>query len=310
MDITSQLLKRVDLKVSLADHLAGVAEQFSLGSVISYTLMRVGYEELNVKVRTVKGTFVVKVFSSEKSPQIIKDNVKGLVKLYRGNVPVTRVLKAKKGYYYKTQNTYTVVMDFVEGQNFLKLRPTKKDIFSLTQSLARIHNFKFKVNRNYDSWGPVNFLKEYSYKKKYLNKEDTLLINSIKSEYQKIDFSKLRKSVIHGDMQREHVLKNKKGELCILDLGCMNYDPAVVDLAIFIAQFDEYADVNLIIKEYQKYHKLNKEELKALPVFIKTTYASYFMTANYRLKALNDNSAQTLKWLKWGRDGLEKNIKV
>ena len=258
----------------------------------------------------VKGTFVVKVFSSEKSPQIIKDNVKGLVKLYRGNVPVTRVLKAKKGYYYKTQNTYTVVMDFVEGQNFLKLRPTKKDIFSLTQSLARIHNFKFKVNRNYDSWGPVNFLKEYSYKKKYLNKEDTLLINSIKSEYQKIDFSKLRKSVIHGDMQREHVLKNKKGELCILDLGCMNYDPAVVDLAIFIAQFDEYADVNLIIKEYQKYHKLNKEELKALPVFIKTTYASYFMTANYRLKALNDNSAQTLKWLKWGRDGLEKNIKV
>ncbi|MBI4163473.1 MAG: phosphotransferase [Candidatus Aenigmarchaeota archaeon] len=313
-----EFLSRVDIPCSLSDFVEQVASAYKLGHVTKLEPIKEGYEELNIKTTTKKGVYVIKVFSKGKTPRNIKDNIKGLVEFSKAGIPVTKLLKANGNFLYKTKGkkgyTYVCVMEFFDGKNFEKTKPTEADIKAITNYLAKAHHLSFKVDRNYDSWGTVNLVKEFVDKKEYLTPQDLRLIEPIVNDFRRVDFSKFRKSIIHGDLQRKHVLKNNKDSYCILDLGVMDFNSTVIDLGIFLALFclDSTLSVkynkdiyNMVIQEYSKNIKLSEQELNYLPLIIKATYSIYAIQASYYMVVKKDKSKQTRDWLAFGINGLK-----
>jgi Ser/Thr protein kinase RdoA (MazF antagonist) len=309
-------LSRVDLAVPLGNLLNELAVSYDLGKILRYGPIGEGYEDLNIKTVTEKGTCLVKVFPREKTHANNQDYVKALLGFSGAGIPVPEPFKTRDGrFLYKTGgNAYLCVMEFFDGKSLREIRPTDEDLKAIARYLAKIHKLSFRVGRgNYDSWGTANLLKEFEKRKSYLNHEDLRLIEPVVEGFRKIDFSKFRTCIIHGDLQRGHVLKSDDGRYCILDLGCVNFDSAAVDLAIFIAHFcldpDSPAEENmrrykLTVREYLKKNSLNPAELDSLPLLVKATYAIYAIRANYEIKAENDKSKQTKAWLGFGRNGL------
>lgn len=315
-----KLLGRVNLDMPLDDFLVIVAGAYSLGRIKNYIPIKVGYEELNIQFITDKGKYVVKVFWKGKHRDQISDNIKGLIKFRQKGIPVPKLLKTKGKYLYnvrtKKGNNLLCVMDFFEGKNFNKIRPTAKDLVAITNYLAKIHSLSFEVHKAYDSWGTANLLTEFNKKGKYLSKKDYDLAKPVVEKFKKIDLGDFKRCVIHGDLHREHVMKNKKGEYCILDLGCMDLNYAAIDLGIFLALFcfdrgsvkGDREKYELVVSEYLRSNSLNKFELLSLPVLIASTYASFLLSSNYESVVGGDNSAQTKNWYTFSRSGLIKML--
>jgi len=204
---TKDLLKRVVLKTSFKDLSKELCEQFLLGNPISFKPMKVGYEELNTLLITSTGKFVVKIFSKNKSLDVIKSNLTALIEYSRGGIPSPKLYKSLNGdFLYKVKNhksTYLIVMDFFDGKKFTEIDPTEEDKKNIANILGNIHKLQFKTSANYDIWLTKNLVKEFELKRKYLSNSEELMILPIVERLKKVDYSKLSKSIVHFDLHRE-----------------------------------------------------------------------------------------------------------
>ncbi len=310
----AQILNRIDISQSLKELIKDVVREYAVGKVISWEPMRVGYSDVNVKVITSTGIYLLKIFNKDKSYQNIADYIKGLVEFRKVGVPTPRLLKNKNKFLYKLPGNkiYLCLMEFFDGKNFNDVKITKKDLAVITTYITKIHKLRFSIHKNYDSWGTVNLLKEYRLKGKYLTKEDRKLLDPVINDFKKINFSQLPKSIIHGDLHKDHVLKNRRGEYCLIDLDVMDFNARVVDLAIFLALIAYELDsaqkdretYKFILKEYQHHIQLNRYELQVLPTLIRATYLVYLIRSNFELIVNRDRSKQTSDWFYLARKGL------
>ncbi len=206
-------------------------------------------------------------------------------------------------------------MDYFVGSTFQTLQVSISDIDHLVRYIAQIHNISFALGKNYDSWGASHLLEEYADKKKHLPKEFADLIKPVIKEYRALDFSTFTRSIIHGDLQKNNVMRNGNSKYCILDLGCMDFGYSVIDLSTFIAHFcsdlissKPAIDYNLYqqaINTYIKLRALNHNEISAIPTLVRATYASYLVAANFALLKADDVSyAQTVAWIEFSKSGL------
>ena len=315
MQIPQVIAKRVQLKTSLENIVQKILEIYELGSLINCRRFKKGYEELNLKLTTSKGIYVVKIFSKTRSSAKVTDYIDGLLEFSKAGVPVPKLRIGNKKYLNSIYGSFVCVTDFFDGLSFSDRKPTSIDIVNVTKFLVKIHKLSFKIKPNYDFWGTVNLLTEYKIKGKFLNNSDLELIQPIIKKFSLIDFSKFKKSIIHGDLQKQHVLKNNKGNYCILDLGCMDHNAVVIDLAVFLAQFcldiKNSATKNSYILEkvlniYTKLNYLSSQEIANIPLLIKATFAVYLIESNYLIATGKDESSQTKKWLKLDRAALKK----
>jgi Ser/Thr protein kinase RdoA (MazF antagonist) len=89
----------------------------------------------------------------------------------------------------------------------------------------------------------------------------------------------------------------------MLDFGCINFDPRVFDLAIFLATFcfDEknWTQKFEILEEirygYLEPLRFTDREIAALPVLVKAVYSVYLLNSNKLLQD-GDASDQTEHW--------------
>ncbi len=300
--VASSVLKRTELGMPLKSALEIVSSEYRIGKILRYKIIQMGYEDANVILETGKGKYVLKIFSKIKSLSKINDGVKGLVEFRKAGVPTPKLFKAKGKYLLKIGKSYMCLIGFFTGQSFEGRQVSKKDIGRIVRFMAKIHTLKFQVKHNYDSWGTVNLLREYRLKLKYLSTADKKLVEPVVHEFGKLDFSKLRKSIIHGDLQRHHILKNKN-KFCVIDLGCMDYNASVLDLAIFLALFFPVGSAvkcremyGFVMGEYRNNRRLSEAELAAIPTLIKATYAIYLIAATYN---------KSPYWTEFARGGLK-----
>lgn len=223
------------------------------------------------------------------------------------DVPTTEILTDSNGGLGVFENegitTYYIITRFFEGKNFQDKTPTIEEIVLFATYLAKLNTLNFDVEETYDSWGNKNFGKEYAKRKDKLTEMQNSLIEPVFSEFTKIPLNTFSKSVIHGDLQRKHILRNKNNQYCLLDFGCMAYDPKVIELSTYLAWFALQKDTwnkkdeiyKKVVDEYTKVHKLSKEEINSLPTLIKSSYASYYMVTSYMVNE-GDTSEETLDW--------------
>lgn len=275
---TDILLKRTNLNIPFEKLLKDVQSKFtSLSKIIDYSPINEGYEDANFVILTTNGKFVLKIFLSERKLESINSYVKILTECKNIGIPTTEILtdfNEGLGFIENGQvKTYYIITKYFEGSNFQKTTPSLEDIKTITSYISKINTLNFKFESTYDSWGIKNFTKEYEIKKNKLTSRQNLLIKNNYNDFLKINMSNFSKSVIHGDMQRKHVIKNAQGKYCILDFGCMAYDAKVIELATFLAWFclqpDTWEDRDIIYKEvldiYNSTHHLSDDEISTLP---------------------------------------------
>jgi len=308
MNNLGTLIKRTSLNLSFDEFINDVAVKFiSIGEVESYSPINEGYEDANIILNTTNGKYVLKIFFAERNLKNINSYIRILRECKNIGVQTTEILidfNNGLGLFESGEvKTYYIITKFFEGKNFQYINPTIEDIKKVTQYLSKLNTLNFEVDKEYDAWGLKAFPDEYKKKKDKLTPEQNLLIKDIYSDYTKLDMSNFSKSVIHGDMQRKHVIKNDSDEYCILDFGCMAYDYKVIELATYLAWFclqeDTWKDKDIIYKEvldiYNSTHNLTTEEISSLPLLIKASYSAYYMTTSVMINE-GDTSEETLDW--------------
>ncbi len=308
MNDASKLLARTNIKYPFDRLLVNVQELFpSIGIIKNSLPIMEGYEDTNFILETSTGKFVLKIFLEERTLENVESYTKILRECKNVEVPTTEILlDFNDGLGFVKDNhskTYFILTKYFEGENFQNITPTLNDIKIVTVYLSRLNTLNFPVVETYDSWGNKNFGKEYELNKNRITPEQNSLIQSVYEGLTKLDLAGFKKSVIHGDMQRKHVKKNTNGQYCILDFGCMAFDPKVIDLSTFLAWFclqeDTWKDADKIydevLYEYDRIHYLSEMEIESLPILIKSSYAAYYLKTSILMND-GDKSEETLDW--------------
>lgn len=319
---TVNLLGRVDSRIDKAKLIRKIARDYNLGSVKRFRQIHEGFEDFNIRLVTTKGTFLVKLFSQYKSFRHVKDNIQGLLSFIEAGVRVPKLYATKRGeylYYYETKEAMALgcVMEYFAGKSFLKQKtePTIAEMVDITKDIAKINSVSFKPLGIYDVWVVQNLPLEFEKKKRFLSKEDASLIASIVPRLEKIDYSRCAKGTIHNDIQRSNVLKNKKGEIRIIDFSVMEYHAVAIELATFLALFctnpkkDSITQIRniyqAVIEEYQKTKKLSVYDLEILQLLMAGTYGANCLAASYELRGKGGDSEETKYWISLGSEGMK-----
>lgn len=317
----NEFLFRIDIACPLEDLLVCVADEYHLGAIRSHDILPNGYQELNVLLVTTAGRFVVKIFSKEKTLQRVQDNVWGYLTFRKDGVSMPTLRKTSHEKYIfstegKRRTTHLIVMDYFEGSYLYPNQATDSDVASLAQHMTIIHTHTKRIHRYYDTMGIVNVVSQYKKFKHYLSPNLLNLIQPVINEFSDINLGNFRHSIIHGTFEPKNILKNTNGDLCFLDLGCMDYNASIVDIATFLANYtidmngkDKQKRIDLILNAYQTQNSLSVNELRSIPILVRAQYATIVVRTNYYIRKKHDTTSQTQNWLAFGRRGLIQMVK-
>ncbi len=298
----SDVLSRTNLSITLNQFLDTLPEIYpTIGDLQEYQVVFEGYENANIILTTTNGKYVLKIFAYDIPRNFIDDYVKVVKQASNIGVNTLEIVPGQQGYISSYQKTYFIITNFFERTNFQNSTPTMDDILFVTESISKLNTLNLEIKGIYDHWGNNNLLKEYS-KTKVKDGDILSSISPLIDFLQKKDLSDFSKALIHGDMQRKHVLKNKS-KYCILDFGCMRYDLKVYEISTLLAWFCLSDDTwykkdkifEKVISKYMETHRLSEEEIKMIKPLIAASYASYLLQSTYLIEN-GDNSTETLGW--------------
>lgn len=307
-DPLQSLLQRTSLTLPFPEFLKVVQTEFpDLGDITGYEAISEGYESANFHLRSANGRFVLKIFESDREKANIDALLKILLEAPVANLPVPELLPGQNGYLGVYMDSGKAVYYYItylfEGTNFENKTPSLREIQEVTTLLSNLNTLNFPVVEAYDSWGNKNLVKEFDANKNVLSEEVTNIVEPIVEDVRRLSLEGFQKAVIHGDMQRKHVLKNAEGSYCIIDFGCMSNDYKVYEVSTFLAWFCLTEATNemkqeimkIILETYNAKHALSDNEIASLPVLIKASYAAYYMKTSM-LIAEGDTSEETKNW--------------
>jgi Ser/Thr protein kinase RdoA (MazF antagonist) len=302
-----QLLQRTNFTLPVDQLFKHIARTYPISDVVDIEPIVEGYEDANIILTTSAGKYVLKLFSLDRSIENIRSYVRVLSEAAEIGVPVTKLVEGEAGALGLLKNgddaTYCILTEFFEGTNFQNVVPSMQDIVQVTEYVSKLNQLIFPVTECYDSWGNKNLVTEFEKHKQSLSKGVRNKVESIVDECRLVEASRLSRAVIHGDMQRKHVLKRGVGEYCILDFGCMSCDAKVYELSTYLAWFclapntwDMHREItDAVVSVYQNTHHLNPYELSLLKSLTRASYASYYMTTSLMIES-GDKGRETAEW--------------
>lgn len=311
----NDIFTRVDSNEPLPHVLDAVVKDFQLGTIEKYTPILTGYQDCNIDLRTSSGHFVVKFFSSEKTTERIHDVISGHISCMKAGVPMPKLIKGTNNSFLleipgRLHPSFVCVFEYVDGKPLTKTPVTDIDVSTLAHSIALIHTIQKPSNHYYDTMGIINVPNEYKLKHEALSSEEQLEISPVVAKLSRINLSKFHQSIIHGSLEKENILKQADGSICIIDLGCMDYNASVLDIATLIANMTIYSveekrrhSIHEIITTYTKSLPISPPEMSALPTLIRAQFAAYIINMTHHMRKDHDMTKQTQTWLDRGWDG-------
>lgn len=250
-------------------------------------------------IRTSKGRFVLKIHERIRSRNF--NYVLGVMEFARKN-KVPELIKTKKGSLYLLRDKKRVTIQrFVEGEegrtkNLKTIISAARTIGRLDKTLAKLPlEGKFTWNDNQFRCRVSRFTRLSGIS---LAKDGKRLL----SERAGIDRSKLRRSTIHSDLGESNMLVRNNRIVAILDWDDVHEDFIAYDPAVFIAGNTVTPErvmknkVRLFLREYQRYIRLNDEEIKALYYFVKYRYLAAAEWVVRQTKTRPESRKHDLDW--------------
>ncbi len=314
----NDLLVRVDLFVDFHAACYEIAKSYEFGEVSNIEPLFVGHSELNTRVTTGKGKFVIKFFNKTKEKAVCELVAESLLLFKKHHIPVPEIVKGPEGYLYELPLTigkgYLIVMDYFEGKSFNEIGRSLSDKIAVVESLAKINTLHMDQEAAYDPWLLLYLAQEYDKKKHLLSHEDLALISPIVEQFRKIQMVDFSKGVVHYDLHRDNIQKGIDGMPCIFDMETVGNGYPVLDLATYLGltcletakSIEENRFIyKSILAYYQMIRPLTKDELDSLDALTKSIYASNVIAANYLMKSEGDDTQETYKWYELGKEGLK-----
>jgi Ser/Thr protein kinase RdoA (MazF antagonist) len=322
-DLTiDDLLNRIELHLTLDDACLKIINDYMPTATIKVQPLFVGHSELNAKIKTDRGVYVIKFFNKAKNRVICQLVADALLVLNQHNIPVPTILKGPMGYLYELPPNvgrgFLIITSLFEGKTFNELAPALSDKVKTATYLAHIHQLadsSLQVESLYDPWLLEHLSKEFDKTGHLLVQRDRALIAPFVDEFRKLDLALLPRSTVHNDLHRDNIQKAPTGELCLFDMETIGIGYPVMDLATYIGltclEAHQTATENqqiytAVIDAYQRVRPLTSYELSNLELLTKCIFASNIVAANYLIRSKGDDTQETYKWYALGRRLLKK----
>ncbi len=312
--------KRIGYKGKLDDISLLLCKDFDLGTFKSNELIIVGYEDFNFIIETIDQKYFIKIFSDFRNNEDCQRYIEIMIHAINNGVSFPKVYSFAGNYLQSKEvngcKLRFCVMEFIDGDSFYALnqKPNSREIDFLANQAALINNIELKPSPIYDEWAIVNFEKEFNKKRKYLSQDDLRLIDPLLKNFKGLNIKDLPHCFVHGDIISTNVIKDKNGNLWIIDFASSNYYPRIQELSVLACNLlfdsenkiksEENFKVGLDV--YQKNIQLTEGELRVLPTYITIAHAMHLLSANYEKRVGCNNSKENEYWLSQGRIGLQQ----
>lgn len=310
--------KRIGFTGDIQPILKQIVRDFKLGTYSSYKVIPVGYEDFNLIVKTSRGKYFLKIFAAYRNKENCKRYIEIITKALAHGVQHPKLLKSSQGTLYETRYgklpVRLCVMQYIDGKSIYDLKSglNSGEQKFLIKEAALVNKINLKPKFIYDSWAVSNFLKEFKKKQKYLDTASKKVLDRLAKEFSKFRIATLPHCLVHGDIIKTNVLRNKAGRIFIIDFSVSNYYPRIQELAVLLCSclFDEKhpekiaRQRNFAIREYQRYVQLTDGEINAFPIFCDVAHAMHVLQATYEKEVCHNNSQENIYWLKLGKIGL------
>ena len=304
---------RIELNTDLKNISELICEKYGLGQFVSNELITIGYEDYNYYLTTSKGKYCVKIFSKERTFDDIKNYLERIRAVANSEVSSPKPLLVSGDITlsldYDNNHYDLCVFEYISGKNFFEIgeNPSSDVIRELAKQTSIIHSLDIKPEFIYDSWAIINFKEEYAKKRNYLPDKYKIEFDKLLSEFNNIDFDKLPKAFVHGDIISTNVMIDDNSRIWIIDFAVSNYLPRIIDLAVTSCNMcldkdskdRTYENITLLLSEYNKYSKLTNYELEVFGIFYKLANAMHILQTQYIIQTDGD-SKENQYWLNEG----------
>lgn len=314
--------------ITINDILGKVSQEYDFGGNDPENL-----HPLHRGLETIKYTFwsgpellLLKIYDREASapPRFRLRNQPALENvLQAAGIPISKTVPTKDGKSFivfdkpttpATTHYVAAAISKIFPGNALQ-NPTIEDARAMAKYMAMMHQIKdYGVVPAMDSWSLLRLVTAFDRDKgvtELQNIRDSLAstVNEVKT-LELDDGSKFPKALVHGDLHPFNILKDQD-KYCILDLGCMDHEQRIADLAIFMsntcADFTNAAKTKelfrAVVDTYERQVQLTPSERAALPLLIQANYAMFALRTAELLQ--NDpNNGEVKQFHELGMNGM------
>lgn len=323
VEATKQIsINRINYSGDLTPVINRLCDAYSIGQLIRFSIIEIGYEDCNIVIETALGKYVAKIFSKERSKEDVIRYSTIMEKAIEAGVNHPRLFKTvNNGLIYvddQAKDISMVLMDFVDGQTFLALNraPNKEELKAIIEQAAKVNQIDHQPSYLFDSWAIPNIKLMFEKVRKFIQPDDIKLVELAIKRYLGIPVEQLPHCFVHGDFTKANVLKGNDGKIYILDFSVANWYPRIQELAVISANLlhDEDSKLSLhertelIINEYNRINPLTADEKQYLYDYALAGIAMEFIGSNQEKFVKGNNSEETEYWLNLGRNGLRSEL--
>lgn len=317
-------LDRLNYKGNIKDIVENLCVVYRVGKLVDYEVIGIGYEDCNIIVETETGKYVAKVFSKERSPEIVDRYIEVMKNVLAAGVHHPELIKTLGGGVVHTleedNSVKMVLMKFVEGKTFFDMdrKPDEQELDDILKEIAKISEVTYRPTFLFDSWAILNIEAMFEKVKRYILPEDVLLVEKVIERFKEISIDELPHGFVHGDFTKTNVIKSTDGKIYIIDFSVSNWYPRIQELAVVCANL-LYSEtepttlterVNLVIERYGKTKTLTDAEKENLYAYALAGVAMEFMGAHQEKFIKGNNTSETDYWLNLGRNSLRSELEI
>ncbi len=314
---------RIDYNGDLQKVVDRICDVYDIALSRKYSVIKVGFEDFNLKIETLDGNYLAKIFSKKRDHADILRYSTTLSEVAGSKVNHPKIYKTKDSQLLYTDHVSglkLVLMEFVEGKSFydLKRLPSNDELEQICREAVKIHAINYSPDFVFDSWAIPNMKWMYDKVKNDLSSEGIQLVDRAFAYYESIPFDDLPKCFVHGDLTKANTLLGNDGKLYVIDFAVSNTYPRIQELAVMAANllFDENNGASLSLKDrcgrvkdiYEKCGGVlsDLEKLHLFNYALPAAAMEYMGSVNERI--VGDNSDEIAYWEKLGLDGLREAL--
>ncbi|MFJ5759194.1 phosphotransferase enzyme family protein [Neobacillus sp. NPDC093182] len=284
-----------------------VCREFRIGRLQEVEgLLGGGYINGNLKIRTTKGNFVVRIFLKEVAEESLKYAYSIVSKLAKEGVPALLPLLNSQGVTHTRYKEFVVeITPFVEASRF---HWVPEQAYYSGKTLRRMHDTLIGMENSpkptgvyqYYQLDPAAMMEELIKNGHTLPSHEGTAFDEYFSllEPLSIDTSNLPKTIIHGDWNPSNQLYDENNEVCsFMDFDTLQQGERVLDVAYALYFFLIQRRNEMVTQEFLKgYGALTQQEIHVLPSLIAKIGLYFGILVKYGEFQFERNLDQ-LKWV-------------
>lgn len=302
-----KLYERIGKKVNIKQLSEDICKTYELGKYKTHRIIPIGADDLSYYLYTEKGKYIVKNINCKKGLNDIGLWIKKNKTIEKNKIRAPKIIPnhGRNVFISELDGIYinSILMECIDGRDLWTLNEpiTKQDIKKIVELAISFHKIEDKIEiEQYDEDCFVRLEEAYQKAKKNVSFGLKYDIRKYIKKMKRVDFNRLPKCFIHGDFISTNIMKDKKGEMWLIDFFESGRGIRILDIVkilnsvIFQYNYKEQADEleTYFLQEYQKQMPLTSYELKVLGLLRKADAYTGIMLGTLDEKENNNEEVQ------------------